>query len=74
MDKQIKRDLLRRMNLREYPPRFCCEVVDVTRSKRFFAKPNILRYRLILGEKNISRNLIIPSLKGKRSEAKICTY
>ena len=74
MDGQIMRDLLRRMNLREYPPRFRCEVVDLTRCKKFFAGPKILRYKLILGEEIISRNVIIPSLNGKRSETKICTY
>ena len=30
------------MDNKDYPPRFHCEVVDVTNSQDYFTKPNIL--------------------------------
>ena len=74
MDGQVKKDLLKNMDLKEYPPRFHYEVVDLTRSKKFFARPNILPYTLTLGEEKISRKLSIPSLTGKCSGAQVCIY
>ena len=42
MNKNAKKDLLKKMDLKKYPPRFSCEVADLTKRKRFFARPKRL--------------------------------
>ena len=41
VNKKVKKDLLKKMNLKIYPPRFCCEVADLTKGKGFFLDQNV---------------------------------
>ena len=34
------------MDSKEYPPRYCCKIVDSTKDQKFFDKPNILMLKL----------------------------
>ena len=52
------------MELKEYPPRFFCEVADLTPGKNFFAVPKVLQYTLTVNGEDFPKEILIPSLTG----------
>ena len=66
-----RKDLQQKIYLKKYPPRFNCEVLDLTKRLDFFTRPRTLNYKLKGGKlvtldqiKDIHGQIIIPSLTG----------